>query len=139
MSEILSAFAQKALKIENQRMMKNRLKFRAWDVQRKRMSLPFNLADSCLRWRDGDIDMPIEFGVSKNRLTIQQFTNLKDSTGKDIYEGDIVEKDEEIGQIGWNSIYAAFHFDQKGKQSPLYKFNRLTIIGNIFETPDLLK
>lgn len=68
-------------------------KFRVWDEQVKRMSLPFGISDSFVEWTDGDISMSLEFGLSKKRLIIQQFTDLQDSEGKDIYEGDIVKTD----------------------------------------------
>jgi len=74
--------------------MNNRqLKFRAWDKERKRISLSFNMGDDVVAWSDGDYEMPLVFGLSKDRLIIQQFTGLQDSTGKDIYEGDIVKTD----------------------------------------------
>lgn len=134
-------------------------KFRAWDTQQKRMSLPFNLGDSCLKWQDGDIDMPIEFGVSKNRLIIQQFTGLTDSIGKEIYEGDIVDNLCSVGCARFKNgtiegcIPADFSIEKSVfKEVKCVKdmffcnvvrigYHKLktTVVGNIFQNPELLE
>ena len=123
--------------------MNNReIKFRAWDIEQKRMSLPFVLSDFCLKWQDGDIDMPIEFGVSKNRIVIQQYTGLKDKNGKEIYEGDIISGEfydteyhhsETIkAEVVFNN--GAFNIAHSEWHKP-----SLRIVGNVMENPELIK
>lgn len=80
---------------------------------------------------------------------LMQFTGLKDKNGKEIYEGDIILHAKEsnmtsectmIGPyaIGWNDFES--HFELLG--APVHgrlMYKAYEIIGNIHETPELLK
>lgn len=136
--------------------MQREIKFRAWDSV-DYMSNPFTLQDIQQK--------KIEFGVG---VTLLQFAGLKDNNGKEIYEGNVYRDefsvDDENGldeRIYFVCIFfkplAAFCWistDEynlnpngdcwdKSKEYP-YTLNedemhKITIIGNIFESPNLLK
>ena len=82
--------------------------------------------------------------------TVGQFTGLHDVTGKDIYEGDIVQgleyadfdfgKDGEVASlVVWDSLSASFVFDIGGKYfACMNASHSVKVIGNIQDNPELL-
>lgn len=77
------------------------------------------------------------------------FIGLEDKNNKEIYEGDIVRyvwtagesNDEEaIGEVYFED--GIFYFDRRASFATNdcnFRTNQLEVIGNIFETPELLK
>jgi uncharacterized phage protein (TIGR01671 family) len=93
----------------------------------------------------------------KKHYELMQYTGLLDKNGKDIYEGDYVtmaietdlggspeqphtEIDEFKGVVVYKSEGCAFFLeDDDHGDMPMYSDFEIEIIGNIYETPELLK
>lgn len=92
-----------------------------------------------------DVPNMIEVDVS----TICQCTGLKDKNGELIFENDIIErldihdiKEPSIGIIEYDVENTSFliHWTDIAKYSPTFPWkNRIGVIGNIFDNPELLE
>lgn len=74
--------------------------------------------------------------------TVGQYTGLKDKSGKEIYEGDIIYINEVKAEIKWNKKTASFYaFDKENdvKTEHLGSAHLVIIIGNIYDNPELLQ
>ena len=145
------------------------IKFRAWDKKRKEMWYPEDMThgkmvdpDNCgsliycdieqlALGADGTIYILDECGNFENAVAIgenyelMQFTGLKDSKGKEIYEGDIVmiydaRESESFPMFSEKVIFEKGKFMTEG-EFDLYDTDNYSyeLIGNIFENKELLK
>lgn len=127
------------------------IKFRVWDKINKEFSnhtnrdpfMDLSMGD-IFYWErrqnedgvyEGDIILKDE---NKNRFVLQQYTELKDSSGKEIYEGDIIENENFIGEVIFQQ--GAFYLKEIiSKKIPIHRIVGALywdkIIGNIFEKP----
>ena len=107
------------------------IKFRAWD--NKEMHYTLN--------EDGGyIDyFPLRSLLNHhNDFVWMQYTGLKDKNGKEIYEGDILNNDNNFKmKVGFDN--GAFTIQNVMPIRPLMeRLNNHEIIGNIHENPELL-
>lgn len=145
--------------------MKRELKFRAWSIDQKRF-INLNGVDiafkGCLN--EGSIDLIYEQGNlhthESNDIELLQFTGLKDKNNKEIYEGDILRTVNHFDinnkpvylhhKVVYDMERAAFNAINLSNDNDLLTTNGncflyvalksalIEVIGNIYETPELI-
>lgn len=140
--------------------MTNRFQFRIWDEKFGRFLDKNDSSLHCFSdWQinpftgevsdfigaiSGAPDSRSKHSCFKNEFIIQQYTGLKDSKRRKIYEGDIVEyksgNDKYNDLVFWSN--GAFMVGATIR-NPIYYLNAVNshakVIGNIFENKNLLK
>jgi uncharacterized phage protein (TIGR01671 family) len=147
--------------------MPHQLKFRVWDSNQKRIWYVgerngfeyYNVSlDICQSWEATRARMC--YGHSRNAEdALMQWTGLKDKSGREIYEGDILRRfyyvrdNEEvnIGVVKQFQPWCGFNFEHTKNErdsGTLDQFRNgigtdgrvasLEVIGNIYENPNLL-
>jgi len=128
--------------------MENRIiKFRGWVAKHNQF------ADSVSVYSDGSHLMEIG-DVGGYQGVVSQFTGLTDKNGKEIYEGDVVQKDvfpygesAPNGKVVFTSnkfqcevvIIGEDQDDWYDYDGNNFYWDELEVIGNIYENPELLK
>lgn len=129
----------------------NIIKFRAWHTIQKKMYSPEEMGEDQLTLMpDGKglinvSSISTQLSQFINEMIPLQFTGLKDKNGKEVYDGDIIQVDNEENPAITECKYdkgcfilednAGGHWTRQLHHQP----ERLTIIGNIYENPELLK
>lgn len=125
-----------------------KIKFRAWDKERKEMYKPRHEAYKGKLFElmvgfKGDLLAHTMTGVDHesmfpSRFELMQFTGLLDRNGKEIYEGDVVRKiikgggrTDPVYEVVYDSFLCSFNINGKSG-------HEIEIIGNIYENSELL-
>ncbi len=135
------------------------IKFRAWDKKHNKMLFPL----SGILW--GNVLVPTNYAqgvfdgdIPKNcrdffegemvmmeGVELMQFTGLLDKNGREIYEGDILDIENTTAKVVFWERPPAFGLDPINEHEWCEDWNitddsdRMSVIGNIYEKPDLLK
>ena len=131
--------------------MNREIKFRAWNIEKKIMA---EVGD--WNW-SGKVHVSYKVGAEKSgyffggnsvgadwgkaECALMQFTGLKDKNGKEIYEGDILQR----GVVTFSrGKFQGTYFDGGGDlaedwEDDLYQEKGIEVLGNIYENPELLK
>lgn len=124
------------------------IKFRAWSKFTEKMIHPDETGwyDRVFMGSNGFLQTTDLAGiVNRDDVVAMQYTGLKDKNGREIYEGDIVMQ---LSERTYDSVTGVVKFidgryvieSADGKTS-VYLFDEVAfnvLIGNIYETPELL-
>lgn len=114
--------------------MAREIKFRAWSKVEEEMVYGIDLTtqDGTAHPINGNWDNIMSLD---ERVELMQYTGLKDKNGVEIYEGDILEYYVEDDLLGKFLV----KWDDKGFWDCGISNKNQAVIGNIYQSPELLK
>jgi len=129
--------------------MDRKIKFRAWDNEKKEMYYSeWESAGYFIMFGKDNklcIKVPSTGGGRKlENYELMQYTGLQDKKNVDIYEGDILKRIGGIEpkfEVLWNEKEVGFVFqkvDGEQREIRTYTSDELEVVGNVYENPELL-
>jgi uncharacterized phage protein (TIGR01671 family) len=125
------------------------IKFRAWDIKGKRM-IAF---EDMFEFDPGNYQVSVDdhdghalyYGKLPHTCELMQYTGLVDKNGKEVWEGDIVKytedgvyEDEERSTVVFENC--GFWLDKHDNEYGYWpEAEDIEVIGNIYESPELIK
>ncbi len=138
------------------------IKFRVWDKEEKCFLNIYSIgfdgygnAEYVYVFDDNDSASEPPLFVDDKNLVLMQYTGLKDKNGTEIYEGDILHWQDlsELSdgtlkdnvRVFWDDEYLRLSIETLSKIKAIEKLydysdiEEIEVIGNIYETPELLE
>ncbi len=126
------------------------IKFRAWDKLNKIMHYDVSFIKSGDEGNDwilfisdkrplNNKPSPLDDPFFSQQIKLMQYTGLKDKNGKEIWEGNVVQYENQIYQITYDIREACFCLLNMNDNFRIIFRMELEVIGNIYENPNLLK
>ncbi|WP_142433422.1 YopX family protein [Enterococcus mundtii] len=118
-------------------------KFRAWDKECMEMANVTNISYEG-SWVVNEPHVSIDTRCDLllfDEVELMQSTGLKDKNGVEIFEGDIFQEGYATYVVCWNDKDACFSFRCPREEFilPVSMRRSMTLVGNIYENPELLE
>lgn len=102
------------------------------------------------RWAFLQTDGSDSLIYTDENSTLMQYTGYTDSEGREIYEGDILGVPADVQYVAWAKAYSGWQWCLLGADGHIDFYGGLggddealivhtTVLGNIYENPELLK
>lgn len=108
-------------------MKQREIKFKYWNSQKKGMY-----------YKDTWNDFPLK--VDENDVWLE-YTGLKDKSGVEIWQGDIVRMNKKNYEMKWSDLLLGFQLKELSDNPQKwvsFSTAKIEVIGNIYENPELL-